>query len=191
MTPRWRRHLERILERERDVDAVVVFTVPMSHLRGIPTALRERFGVPVVYYDADVPMSLPEFGGMDTGFNIYHGADPGEYDLVLSNSEGGLGRLRELGARRAEHLFWGADPELFAPQPVEKELDVFFYGVRRQVPPRLDGRDDRRAEPRACPTPTSRSAAPTSAATSGARASSRYFPVNMLSARDLVGARST
>ena len=128
VTPRWQRHVERILERERDVDAVVVFTVPMSHLRGIPTALRERFDVPVVYYDADVPMSLPEFGGMDTGFNIYHGADPGEYDLVLSNSEGGIPRLLELGARRADHLFWGADPELFAPQDVDKELDVFFYG---------------------------------------------------------------
>jgi hypothetical protein len=127
VTPRWERHLSAILERERDVDAVVVFTVPMSHLRGIPTTLRERFGVPVAYYDADVPMSLPEYGGMDSGFNPYHGADPGEYDLVLSNSEGGLPRLRELGARRAEHLFWGADPELFAPQPVEKELDVFFY----------------------------------------------------------------
>src|SRR5262249_13341722 len=121
------RHLERILERERDVDAVVIFTVPMSHLRGIPTALRERFGVPVVYYDADVPMSLPEYGGMDTGFNIYLGADPSEYDLVLSNSEGGLERLRELGAKKAEALFWGADPELFAPLPVAKEHDVFFY----------------------------------------------------------------
>ena len=65
VTPRWQRHLERILEREGDVDAVIVFTVPMSHLRGIPTALRERFGVPVVFYDGDVPMSLPEFGGMD------------------------------------------------------------------------------------------------------------------------------
>ena len=127
VNPRWRRHLERILERERDVDAVVVFTVPMNHLRGIPTALRKRFDVPFVYYDADVPMSLPEFGGMDTGFNIYHGADPGEYDLVLSNSEGGIPRLEELGARRAEALFWGADPELFSPQPVEKERDVFFY----------------------------------------------------------------
>ena len=128
VTPRWQKHLERILERERDVDAVVVFTVPMSHFRGIPSVLRGRFSVPVVFYDGDVPMSLPEFGGMDTGFNYYHGADPAEYDLVVSNSEGGLDRLRELGARRAEAVFWGADPELFQPLPVDKLVDVFFYG---------------------------------------------------------------
>src|SRR5947207_1821569 len=100
----------------------------MAHLRGIPTHLRERYDVPVVFYDGDVPMSLPEFGGMDTGFNYYHGADPSEYDLVISNSEGGLERLRELGARRAESVFWAAGPELFQPAPVEKEYDVFFYG---------------------------------------------------------------
>src|SRR6187551_3013122 len=127
VTPRWRKHLERLVDRERP-DAVVFFTVPMAHFRGIPTALRERFGIPVVFYDGDVPMSLPEFGGMDTGFNYYHGADPSEYDLVLSNSEGGIPRLLELGARRAEAVYWAADPEFFAPQPVEKETDVFFYG---------------------------------------------------------------
>ncbi len=148
VTPRWRRHLERILERERDVDAVIVFTAPMSHLRGIPARLRERFGVPVVYYDGDVPMSLPEYGGMDTGFNIYHGADPGEYDLVVSNSEGGGERLRELGARRAEAVFWAADPELFFPLPVEKETDVFFYGYgdkfRREWTAAMVGEPSRR-----------------------------------------------
>jgi spore maturation protein CgeB len=127
VTPRWRRHLERLVEREKP-DAVLVFTVPMAHFRGIPTALRERFGIPVVFYDGDVPMSLPEFGGMDTGFNYYHGADPSEYDLVLSNSDGGIPRLLELGARRAEAVYWAADPEFFAPQQVEKEVDVFFYG---------------------------------------------------------------
>jgi glycosyltransferase involved in cell wall biosynthesis len=127
VTPRWRRHLERLVERERP-DAVVVFTVPMAHFRGIPSALRTTFGIPVVFYDGDVPMSLPQFGGMDTGFNYYHGAEPDEYDLVVSNSEGGLDALLELGARRAEAVFWAADPEFFAPQPVEKESDVFFYG---------------------------------------------------------------
>ena len=148
VTPRWERHIERILEHEGDVDAVLVFTVPMSHLRGIPTKLRERFGVPFVFYDGDVPMSLPEFGGMDTGFNYYYGADPGEYDLVVSNSEGGLERLRELGARRAEALFWAADPELFKPLPVEKEHDVFFYGYgdkfRREWMRELVGEPSRR-----------------------------------------------
>ncbi len=129
VTPRWRRHLTKVLERERDVDAVIVFTVPMAHFRGIPTYIRERFGIPVLFYDGDVPMSLPEFGGMDTGFNYYHGADPSEYDLVVSNSEGGLPRLLELGARRAEAVFWGADAEFFTPHPeLEKVNDVFFYG---------------------------------------------------------------
>jgi glycosyltransferase involved in cell wall biosynthesis len=128
VTPRWRRHLEQLLEREGDVDAVVFFTVPMSHFRGIPAHLRERFGVPIVFYDGDVPMSLPEFGGFETGFNYYHGADPSEYDLVVSNSEGGLDRLRELGATWAEAVFWAADPDLFHPYDAEREYDVFFYG---------------------------------------------------------------
>ncbi|HEY2073934.1 MAG TPA: glycosyltransferase, partial [Gaiellaceae bacterium] len=129
VTPRWRRHLERIIESEGGVDAVIVFTVPMAHFRGIPTALRERFDVPVAYYDGDLPMSLPEYGGTDTsGFNYYVGADPGEYDLVIGNSEGALDRVRELGARRAEAVHWAADPELFRPLDVGKEMDVFFYG---------------------------------------------------------------
>jgi Glycosyl transferases group 1 len=180
VTPRWRRHLEQILERERDVDAVVVFTVPLNHLRGIPTALRERFEVPVVYYDADVPMSLPEYGGMDTGFNIYHGADPSEYDLVLSNSEGGLDRLRELGARRAEALFWGADPQLFAPVEVEKEQDVFFYAYgdkfRRDWMGRMIGEPSRRL-----PEVDFALGGTDFQGDVGQARMLRYFPVNMLS----------
>lgn len=152
VTPRWRRHLERLVEAERP-DAVIVFTVPMAHFRGIATFLRGRFAIPVAFYDGDVPMSLPEFGGMDTGFNYYHGADPSEYDLVFSNSDGGAPRLLELGARRVEPVYWAADPEFFRPLPIAKELDVFFYGYgdkfRREwmaalvgEPSRLDPRID-------------------------------------------------
>jgi spore maturation protein CgeB len=127
-TPRFERHLERILKRERDVEAVIVFGVPMSHMRGVATKLRERFDIPVIYYDGDIPMSLPEFGGMDTGFNYYHGADPSEYDLIACNSEGGAERLVEMGARRVETVFWGVDRDFFFPFDIEKEYDVFFYG---------------------------------------------------------------
>jgi len=127
VTPRWKKHLDRLVERERP-DAIVVFTIPMSHLRGIPSYLRERYGIPVIFYDGDAPMSLPEFGGMDTGFNWYQQADPAEYDFLVSNSEGAAERLRDLGARRAETVFWGADPDFFAPAAVEKTMDVFFYG---------------------------------------------------------------
>ena len=126
--PAWARTAERMSTGDGRRHAVVVFTVPMAHLSGIPDVLRSRFAIPIVFYDGDVPMSLPEFGGMDTGFNYYHGADPAEYDLVVSNSEGGLERLLELGARRAEAVFWGADPDFFTPHPVERVYDVFFYG---------------------------------------------------------------
>jgi spore maturation protein CgeB len=67
---------------------------------------------------------------------------------VLSNSEGGLERLRELGAQRAEAVFWAADPELFQPAAVEKEHDVFFYGYgdkfRREWMEALVGEPSRR-----------------------------------------------
>jgi spore maturation protein CgeB len=150
VTPRWRTHLERTIERER-FDAVVVFTVPMAHFRGIPTALRERFGVPVVYYDGDLPMSLPEYGGTDTGgFNYYLGADPAEYDLVVGNSEGALERVRELGARRTEAVHWAADPELFRRHEVARDVDVFFYGhsdkFRREWMGELIGEPSRRLD---------------------------------------------
>jgi ABC-type Fe3+/spermidine/putrescine transport system ATPase subunit len=36
--------------------------------------------------------------------------------------------VRALGARRAEAIHWGADPRLFHPHDVAKEMDVFFYG---------------------------------------------------------------
>jgi spore maturation protein CgeB len=127
--PRWLRHLSGALEREQDVAAVLILTVPVNHFCGIATAIRERFGVPVVYYDGDVPASLPNFGGFASGFNMYHGADLSEYDAVLCNSIGGAESLRQLGARRVETVWWGADPDVFRPVQQPEDIDVFFYGL--------------------------------------------------------------
>ena len=137
--------------------------------------------MPVVFYDGDVPMSLPEFGGMDTGFNYYHGADPSEYDLVVSNSEGGLERLRELGARRAEAVFWAADAGVLRAAAAREGARRLLLRLRRQVPARLDGGDGRRAEPRARPSSSSRSAGATSRATSAAPGTIGDVPFNAFS----------
>lgn len=126
--PRWERHLSHLLERERDVSAVLFLTVPMNQLTGLPTRLRRRFGVPMIYYDGDVPASLPSFGGFASGFKMYQAADLSEYDLMLSNSRGGCDELRAMGARDAQVLYWGADPEVYEPLSVAQDLDVFFYG---------------------------------------------------------------
>lgn len=126
--PRWEHHIGHILGTERDVDAVILFTIPLNHLTGVPDRVRSRFNVPVFYFDGDVPASLPRFGGFASGFKIYENADLSEYDGFMCNSEGGAEDLREMGAKRVQPIHWGVDPALYEPLAMEEDRDVFFYG---------------------------------------------------------------
>lgn len=128
---RWRRHLIDILERFQPIDAVVFLTVPLNHLGDIPAQVRAKTSVPVLYYDGDLPASLPRHGGFQSGFSIYNGANVTQYDGFCSNSTGALEALKEMGVSRACALWWGADPEIYRPPDFapEPEFDVFFYGL--------------------------------------------------------------
>ena len=126
--PKWQKHLDNILKKEEDIDIVVVFTVPLNHLKGLPTHIKEKYHIPIFYYDGDVPASLPQFGGFKSGFKIYQGADLTEYDGFISNSKGGVSELERMGAKNVSVLYYGADPALFAPLNVEQDIDIFFYG---------------------------------------------------------------
>jgi hypothetical protein len=130
--PRWRSHLIQLVESQRDFDAVLFLTVPPNHFGGIPKLLERRFGLRTYFYDGDVPASLPRFAGFRTGFKIYQGADLSEYACVLSSSKGGIDDLVALGARDVRVLYYAADPALFAAEPVEQDIDVFFYGHGRE-----------------------------------------------------------
>ena len=133
VAPLWRRHLERILGAERDVDAVLFLTVPLNHLRGLPKSISNRFDVPVFYFDGDVPASLPNMTGFASGFRIYQGADLSEYTAFICNSSGGRELLAQLGAPNAHTLWYGADPEVFSPVAVPaQDIDVLFYGHGRE-----------------------------------------------------------
>lgn len=129
VAPRWRACLDRLLRQHPDVDAVLFLTVPLNHLRGVPAYLIARHGRPVLYYDGDLPASLPQFRGFATGFRIYQGADPAEYTAILGNSVGGIEYVQQMGARAAHVWHYAADPEVWSPVPVAaQDVDVFFYG---------------------------------------------------------------
>lgn len=133
IAPLWERHLDRLLTREPDIDAVLFLTVPLNHLVGVPREIERKHNKPVFYYDGDLPASLPNMYGFASGFRIYHGADLSEYTAFVSNSEGALPLLKEMGARDAYRLYFGVDENLWAPTPVpNQDIDVFYYGHGRE-----------------------------------------------------------
>ncbi|MCA9890101.1 MAG: glycosyltransferase, partial [Anaerolineae bacterium] len=118
---------------EPDIDAVVFVTIPLNQLNGVPEEIIRKHNKPVFYYDGDVPASLPNMKGFATGFRIYNGSKPQEYTAFISNSTGGEDLLRQLGAKATHTLWYGADPDVFAPTDVaEQDLDVMFYGHGRE-----------------------------------------------------------
>lgn len=127
--PRWRNHLVDLLGKEKDIGAVLVMNVPINHLGGIPALLKKQFGIPVIYYDGDMPTSLPKYTvSRGFKFNYYEGADLSEYDAFLANSEGCLEDLVQMGAKNVHAFQYGIDTDLASPLEVEKDIDVSFFG---------------------------------------------------------------
>lgn len=126
--PRWKKLLVEILEKEKDVDAVIVFTVPLNQFKGVPTAVKKEFDIPIVFYDGDTPASLPKYGGLS--FSYYEDADLTEYDAFVINSKGAATELSEMGAERVHTIYWGADPSVYSPvSDFKQDIDVAFYGI--------------------------------------------------------------
>lgn len=133
IAPLWLNHIDTLLTKEPDIDAVIFLTIPLNQLNGVPEALIAKHKKPIFYFDGDVPASLPNMRGFATGFRIYQGANLDEYTAFISNSKGGEDLLKQLGAREAHTVWYGADPDVFAPIDVpEQDLDVMFYGHGRE-----------------------------------------------------------
>ena len=126
---KWERHLVSVPGKERDTDILLFMNVPLNFIRGIPERIKSAFGIPVAYYDGDMPTILPEYAA-ERGFkfNYYVGADLSGFDRFFTNSQGSIPALKEMGARDLRTLSYAADPELFRPVPVARDIDVSFFG---------------------------------------------------------------
>jgi len=126
---KWEKHLLTILKKERDIDALLFINIPLNHIKGIALKIKSEYSIPIAYFDGDMPTILPKYA-VDRGFkfNYYTNADLSEYDAFFSNSKGVIPDLKELGARNIHPLYYAADPELFKPVNIDKNIDISFYG---------------------------------------------------------------
>jgi len=126
---KWEKFLISTLNKEQDIDVLFFMNVPLNFIKRIPEKIKSVFGIPIAYYEGDMPTILPKYA-VDRGFkfNYYTNADLSEYDAFFSNSKGVIPDLKELGARNIHPLYYAADPELFQPVNIEKNIDISFYG---------------------------------------------------------------
>ena len=129
MLPKWKECLSKVWNIERGIDVIILFN-PLSFsnymIKELPKFIHRNFGIPVILYFAD----LPTFFWDNENFKLspIYNSDINEYDAFLVNSEGIIDKLINLGASRVYILHFGADPNLFAPIEVKKDIDISFYG---------------------------------------------------------------
>jgi len=126
---KWEKSLLSILDKERDIDALLFMNVPLNFIKGIPEKIKSTYGIPVAYYDGDMPTILPKYAP-ERGFkfNYYVDTDLSVFDAFFTNSKGVIHDLKEMGAKNVHPLYFAADPELFNPVNVNKDIDISFFG---------------------------------------------------------------
>jgi len=118
--------LSQILRNEKDIAAILFIAIPLNQLKGLANQIRKDYNIPIVYYDLDVPTSLPSHGGFT--FDYLRGVELDEYDSIIVPSEGSVTELKEFGARTVNIVHFGVDPEVFYPINIKKDIDFFFFG---------------------------------------------------------------
>jgi len=127
LTSKWKKLFSEILKKEKEIDAVLLIGVPLNHFNSLAKYVKSDFSCPLIYYDLDVPTSLPKHGGFS--FNYYLNAEVAEYDAIIVPSEGVFDELAQLNANKVFSVHFGVDPDLYLPLNVEQDIDVFFFAT--------------------------------------------------------------
>ena len=131
---KWEKFLISIFDKERDIDALFFMNVPLNYIKGIPEKIKSNYGIPVAFYDGDMPTILPKYT-LERGFkfNYYPDTDISVFDAFFTNSKGVIPDLKDMGARNVHPLYYAADPKLFKPVNIEKNIDISFFGYGSEL----------------------------------------------------------
>ena len=92
--PKLEKLISKIISEEKDISSILFVTIPLNQISGLAKSLKKQFCIPILFYDVDLPTSLPEHGGFT--FNYYKGVDLAEYDSIIVTSEGSIPRIKEM-----------------------------------------------------------------------------------------------
>jgi spore maturation protein CgeB len=118
--------IKKVLTKEKDIEAILIIALPLNQINGLSSQIKKEYNIPVIYYDLDIPTSLPQHGGFT--FNYYDNAEVDTYDSFIITSEGSVNDLKELGVNNIYVVHFGVDPDIYTPIPMEKDIDLFFFG---------------------------------------------------------------
>jgi len=126
---KWEKHLISIFDREMDIDALLFINIPLNFIEGIPEKIHSAYGISVSYYEGDMPIALPHLVP-ESGykFSYYRDTDLSVFDTFFTNSKGVIPDLKKMGAKNIHPLYYAADPELFKPFNIDKDIDISFFG---------------------------------------------------------------
>lgn len=124
---KWKKLLSEILRKEREFDAVILIGVPLNHFNNLAKFIKSDFSCPLIYYDLDIPTSLPKYGGFS--FSYYLNVDLTKYDAIIVPSDGVSDELTRLNANNIFSVHFGVDPDLYIPLTVTQDVDVFFFAT--------------------------------------------------------------
>jgi len=122
----WKRRLEDVWKKEKGIDVVILFSDLVNYMDWLPKYVHRFCGVPIIAYSADLPTYLwnQETFRMSSFYNV----NLSEYDAFIVNSDGVVKKLKALGVSNVYVLYFGADPDLFSPLEVKRDIDISFYG---------------------------------------------------------------
>jgi hypothetical protein len=123
----WEKTIINIDKKEKDIDAIIAFSIPIKPLEQMFKRIRQKIGKKVIYIEADMPEVFSEYNTF--GYSYYKNTDLSLFDGFLTNSEGVSETLKKMGARNVGTLHFAIDPEIYKIPDVQKEIDVLFSGV--------------------------------------------------------------
>jgi glycosyltransferase involved in cell wall biosynthesis len=122
----WTRNILRLLEKDGKYSGVLFLGAGLRFTNGLPTLIRKRFRIPVVYFENDLPSTL---FWKDSPYLDRDLLD--DYDAIIVTSKGSKDILIERGLRNIHVIYFGVDPSVFQPISVKKDIDIGFFGLGR------------------------------------------------------------